>query len=138
MRCSRLSWGGTLLVAPCLVMGCGSDTIVDDFPGYEVSGMVQRDDGTPVAQGFVEVHIYSELECGATVWGYSSVLTDDAGRYHIQQDGPDAVPTGCLRVTAHGGSDPLSEPTVSVDTVVQEADVVDGDLSIMVDLTFAD
>jgi hypothetical protein len=101
----------------------------------KISGIVRLGDGTPVSRGFVEVHIYNELECGTTVWAYSSGLTDDAGRYHVLQDGPTAVPTGCLRVTAHGGSDPLSDPTVSVDTVVQEVDVFDGELSIMVDLT---
>jgi hypothetical protein len=138
MRCSRWRWRGSLLLATCIVGGCGSDTIVDDWPTYEVSGIVRRGDGTPVAQGFVELHVYNELQCGTTVWAYSSGLTDAAGRYQVQQDELAGVLTGCLRVTAHGGSDPLSEPTVSVDTVVQEVDVVAGETSITVDLTLPD
>lgn len=135
MRCSEWRWCSTSLLATCFVVGCGSDAIVDDFPGIAVRGTVQRGDGTPVSQGFVEFQFYNKPECGTTLWGSGSGLTDTVGRYQVQQDGPDRVPAGCLRVTAHGGSDPLSEPTVSVDTVVQENDVADGELDVVLDLT---
>ena len=128
-------WCGITLLATGLLVGCGSDAIVDDFPGITVWSTVEQADGTPVSQGFVEFQFYNAAECGTPLWGTGSGLTDTAGRYLIQQEGPDRVPTGCLRVTARGGSDPLSEPTVSVDSVMQEDDVGDGELDAVVDLT---
>jgi hypothetical protein len=134
----RPKWGGRsfLLFATALAVSCGDDESVDDRPTYEVSGAVRRADGTPLSNGFVELHFFRELECGTTpVYGSSFSRTDAAGRYHAQQLAPGAVLTGCFRVTASGGSDPMSEPRASMDTVVQEVAVIEGETNIKVDLT---
>jgi hypothetical protein len=95
-----------------LISGCGGRAIEDNWPTYEVRGIVRTSEGIPVAAVLVELETYTEAACGeGSLYSYGADLTDVNGQYRVQQDEPMGTLSGCLRLVAHVDSSSVSEPT---------------------------
>jgi hypothetical protein len=119
-----------------LISGCGGRAIEDNWPTYEVRGIVRTSEGIPVAAVLVELETYTEAACGeGSLYSYGADLTDVNGQYRVQQDEPMGTLSGCLRLVAHVDSSSVSEPTAVVDLPVDNVTVVEGETLFSVDLT---
>jgi hypothetical protein len=126
---------GVTLAALMLVWGCGDNTIVDNWPTYEVRGAVRTAAGAPVSAVLVEMETYQQSSCATTpLYALSWSMTDAQGRYRVQQEEMSGVLSGCLRLVAHPDTSSLSEPTAVVDLPVDNVPVSDEETIFTVDL----
>jgi hypothetical protein len=129
---------GTAAAVACLLLalGCDGGTIVDDWPTYEVRGIVRTAGGAPVPSALVELETYSEPDCGTKpLFAYSRANAGLDGRYRVRQDEIAGVLSGCLRLVAHPDTGVLSQPTAVADLPVNNVQVIEGETVFTVDLT---
>jgi hypothetical protein len=133
---SICSWLLLPIMSLLLFSGCGEHTVEDNWPTYEVRGVVRKTNGTPVSLVLVELETYGHAGCGAgDLSALSRAMTDPNGRYRALQDEPGGILNGCLRLIAHPDSSTLSEPAVVVDLPVDSVEVMEGETAFTVDLT---